>query len=110
MAERWRRISLRQELVQLIEEIIKGRPELGYSSISDFITDAIRRRVEDVASFREAPTLDRAIRVLAEQETRRQAMETALKKCFEFEGGEFWRCIASFVKEDVEKPKESAER
>ena len=104
MAERWRRISVRGELVQLIEEIIKGRPELGYGSISDFITDAVRRRVEEIAGPRETPTLDKAIRVLAEQEVRRQAMEMALKKCFGFEGGEFWSCIAGFVKEKVEKP------
>ena len=48
-------------------------------------------------------TIDKAIRVLAEHEVRRRAMETALKKCFEFEGGEFWRCIAGFVKGEVEK-------
>ena len=102
MAERWRRISVRSELVQVIEEIIRERPELGYASISDFITDSVRRRVEEIASPTEVPAIDKAIRVLAEHEVRRRAMETALKKCFEFEGGEFWRCIAGFVKKDTE--------
>jgi len=107
MAERWRRISVRQELVRLIEEIIKERPELGYVSISDFITDAVRRRVEETTGLREGPSIDKAIKVLAEQEIRRQAMETALKKCFEFEDGEFWRCIADFMKEETKKPPEA---
>ncbi|MFQ6081049.1 MAG: ribbon-helix-helix domain-containing protein [Candidatus Bathyarchaeia archaeon] len=102
MGERWRRISVRSELVQVIEEIIEKRPELGYGSISDFITDSVRRRVEEIASLGEAPTLDKAIKVLAEHEIRRQAMEKALKKCFEFEGGEFWRCIAGFVKKETD--------
>ena len=104
MGERWRRISVRSELVQIIEEIIKKRPALGYASISDFITDSVRRRVEEIMSPTEAPTIDKAIKVLAEHEIRRQAMEKALKKCFEFEGGEFWRCIADFVKKDTESP------
>ena len=43
-----------------------------------------------------------------EHEIRRQAMEKALKKCFEFEGGEFWRCIADFMEEEVEKPSTEA--
>lgn len=102
MSERWRRISVRSELVQVIEEIIKKRPELGYASISDFITDSMRRRVEEIMSPIEVPTIDKAIKVLAEHEIRRQAMEVALKKCFEFEGGEFWRCIAGFVKKETE--------
>lgn len=109
MAERWRSISLRKELVQLIEQIIKRRPELGYASISDFITDAVRRRVEEIRKPGEAPSIDRAIKVLAEHEVRRQAIETALKKCFEFGGGEFWRCIAGFIKEKAEEPSTSAE-
>lgn len=103
MSERWRRISVRSDLVQLIEEIIGGRPELGYASIADFITDSVRRRVEEIMRHTEAPTIDKAIMVLAEHETRRQAMEAALKKCFEFQGGEFWRCIASFMKKEVER-------
>jgi len=107
MAERWRRISVRQELIQVIEGIMKERPELGYASISDFITDAVRRRVEEIMSPAEIPTLDKAIRVLAEQETRRQAIETALKKCFAFEGGEFWRCIAGFIKKETEDTQEA---
>jgi len=99
---------LRKELVEVIEAIIGERPELGYSSISDFITDAARRRVEEIASLTgTTPTIDTAIKVLAEQEVRRQAMETALKKCFGFEGGEFWRCIAGFMKKEIEKPDEA---
>ncbi len=107
MEERWRRISLRKELVEVIEAILGERPELGYSSISDFITDAARRRVEEIASHAGTPTIDTAIKVLAEHEVRRQAMETALKKCFGFEGGEFWRCIAGFMKKEIEKPSEA---
>jgi metal-responsive CopG/Arc/MetJ family transcriptional regulator len=103
MTERWRRISVRSDLVQLIEEIIRERSELGYSSIADFITDAVRRRVEEIMKHTEPLTIDRAIMVLAEHETRRQSIEAALKRCFELEGGEFWRCIASFMKKESEK-------
>ncbi len=103
MSERWRRISVRSDLVQLIEEIIKNRPELGYVSIADFITDAVRRRIEEITMHLDAPTIDRAIMVLAEHEVRKQAIEAALKKCFEFEGGEFWRCIASFMRKEAKK-------
>jgi len=45
----WRRVSLRAELVEKIERIIESRPDLGYTSIADFIADAVRRRLEEIS-------------------------------------------------------------
>lgn len=46
--EKYRGVSLQRELVDKIEEYIKGHPETGYKSLADFITDAIRKRCEEL--------------------------------------------------------------
>jgi len=45
----WRKVSVRAELVEKIEKLIETRPDLGYTSIADFVADAIRRRLEEVS-------------------------------------------------------------
>jgi len=45
----WRKVSVRAELVEKIEKLIDARPDLGYSSVADFVADAIRRRLEEVS-------------------------------------------------------------
>jgi len=44
----WGRLSLRRELLDEIDKIIKDRPWLGYKSKADFIADSVRRRIEEI--------------------------------------------------------------
>ena len=48
-------LSLPQEMADLIQQIIEENPELGYSSIAEFVKDAIR----DYAYFRTLKPLRR---------------------------------------------------
>ena len=60
--DRFRGISLQRELVDRIEEYINNHPERGYKSLADFITEAIRKRCEElkilVPTPPELPTLE----------------------------------------------------
>ena len=42
----YRTVRIPEELVEIVLNIIKENKELGYRSHSEFIIDAIRRRVE----------------------------------------------------------------
>jgi len=42
---RWKTIQLPEELLDRVDEIV-GKPELGYTSRSEFIKEAVRLRVE----------------------------------------------------------------
>ena len=60
-ADRYRGISLQRELVDKIEEYIKSHPEAGYKSLADFVTDALRKRCEELKILGpnpEPPTLE----------------------------------------------------
>ena len=46
--DRFRGISLQRELVDRIEEYINSHPETGYKSLADFVTDALRKRCEEL--------------------------------------------------------------
>ena len=46
---KWRKISLRNELIERVERIIEKRPDLGYTSVADFVADAIRRRLDEIS-------------------------------------------------------------
>ena len=46
--DRFRGISLQRELVDRIEEYINNHPETGYKSLADFVTDAVRKRCEEL--------------------------------------------------------------
>jgi hypothetical protein len=48
---RYRSISLSRELVETIEDLIKENPQASYKSIADFVTDALRRRFEQLGVF-----------------------------------------------------------
>jgi metal-responsive CopG/Arc/MetJ family transcriptional regulator len=39
-------VTLPEPLIRRVETFIKERPELGYSSIADFIKDAVREKFE----------------------------------------------------------------
>jgi len=60
--DRYRGVSLQRELVDKIEEYVKNHPETGYKSMADFVTDALRKRCEDlkilVPTPPELPTLE----------------------------------------------------
>ena len=46
--DKYRGVSLSRELVDKIEEYVKAHPETGYKSLADFITDAVRKRCEEL--------------------------------------------------------------
>jgi len=43
---KYRGITLQRELVNVIEQYVKSHPEMGYKSLADFVTDAIREKCE----------------------------------------------------------------
>ena len=47
MPKVYRHVSLPEDLVKRIEEIIKNE-KYGYQSIAEFVKDAIRRRLEEL--------------------------------------------------------------
>jgi hypothetical protein len=46
--DRYRGVSLQRELVDTIEEFINRHHERGYKSLADFVTDAVRKRCEEL--------------------------------------------------------------
>lgn len=46
--DKYRGVTLQRELIDKIEEYIKNYPETGYKSIADFVTDAVRKRCEEL--------------------------------------------------------------
>ena len=55
--DRYRGISLQRELVDTIEEYIKNHPEAGYKSLADFVTEAVRKRCEELKILGPRPDL-----------------------------------------------------
>ena len=47
----YRGISLQRDLVDTIENFIKAHSEMGYKSLADFATDAIREKCEKLGVF-----------------------------------------------------------
>lgn len=45
--QRWRTVQLPEELLRRVDEIV-SHPEFGYTSRSEFIKDAVRRRLEEL--------------------------------------------------------------
>ncbi|MEM0006643.1 MAG: ribbon-helix-helix domain-containing protein [Candidatus Bathyarchaeia archaeon] len=52
---KYRGITLNRELVNKIEEYIRAHPEMGYKSLADFVTDAIREKCEQLKIFTQPP-------------------------------------------------------
>ncbi len=44
---RWRVVKIPEELAKIIEEIVREE-KYGYTSISDFVTDAVRKRLREL--------------------------------------------------------------
>ncbi len=55
--DKYRGISLHRDLVGAIEAYIKTHPEMGYKSLADFATDAIREKCERLGIFLPKPEL-----------------------------------------------------
>ena len=50
----WKNINIREELYDYIQSIVDTQPKLGYSTVADFVRDAIRgllRKLEKETSF-----------------------------------------------------------
>jgi len=45
---RYRKLSVPESLIREVERIIKAREDLGYRSVTEFVVDAVRRRVEEL--------------------------------------------------------------
>lgn len=43
----YRKISIKKELADAIEKLIKANPEHGFRSIASFLEDAARHRIEE---------------------------------------------------------------
>lgn len=54
---KYRGLSLHRDLVTSIEEYINAHPEMGYKSLADFATDAIREKCERLGIFMPKPAL-----------------------------------------------------
>ena len=44
--DKYRGIGLQRELVGTIESYVKSHPEIGYKSLADFVTDAVREKCD----------------------------------------------------------------
>ena len=53
--DKYRGVTLQRELIDKIEQYIEDYPEQGYKSIADFVTDAVRRRAEELQLFQVTP-------------------------------------------------------
>jgi hypothetical protein len=49
--DRYRGVSLQKDLIGTIENYVKAHPEMGYKSLADFVTDAIREKCEKLGIF-----------------------------------------------------------
>jgi hypothetical protein len=54
---KYRGVTLQRELVNKIEEYIKAHPEMGYTSLADFVTDAVREKCEQLQILTPSPQL-----------------------------------------------------
>ncbi len=46
----YRGLTIPESLIEKVEDIIEKRKELGYVSVSEFVKEAIRRRIEEIES------------------------------------------------------------
>ena len=52
---KYRGVTLQRELVNIIEQYINAHPEMGYKSLADFITDAIRDKCRELRILTPTP-------------------------------------------------------
>ncbi|TET90495.1 MAG: ribbon-helix-helix protein, CopG family [Methanomassiliicoccales archaeon] len=46
----YRGLTIPESLIEKVEDLIEKRKELGYVSVSEFVKEAIRRRIEEIES------------------------------------------------------------
>ena len=46
----YRGLTIPESLIEKVEALIEERKELGYVSVSEFVKEAIRRRIEEIES------------------------------------------------------------
>lgn len=44
----FRGVSLKKELIDAIEKFLNESPDAGYKNVAEFVSDATRRRIEEV--------------------------------------------------------------
>lgn len=55
----YKKISIKEEFAQTIEDFIRAHPELGYRSIAQFLEDSSRRRLEQLkAEIKPLPRME----------------------------------------------------
>ena len=71
----YKNISVKNELAELIEEFVKNHPQFGYRSISQFMEDAARKRLEELRAlgaslprFEQVNTDDNGVKILDRQQ------------------------------------------
>lgn len=78
---KYKGISIPKEMFDEIEKVIKEHPELGYSSITDFIKEAIREKIVKIKML----DLKDAELTPEEEEFLKKAKEGKIKPDFEIE-------------------------
>jgi len=48
--DEWVRLSVKRKVLEEVKKMITERKDLGYTSLADFATDAIRRRLDEIKS------------------------------------------------------------
>lgn len=51
MSRKYRKVSLKKELIDLIEHLVQNNPTYSYKSIADFIEQATRKRLEELRAL-----------------------------------------------------------
>ena len=52
--EGYKSVTIPESTYKIIKEIIKNRPELGYTNVSEFVRDAIRCKLEEIGYLKKA--------------------------------------------------------
>jgi hypothetical protein len=52
---KWERIPQPADLVAEVNDIVKERPELGYTGVPEFYRAAVREKIERVRALKESP-------------------------------------------------------
>jgi hypothetical protein len=52
---KWERVPQPADLVAEVSDIVKERPELGYTGVPEFYRAAVREKIERVRAVKESP-------------------------------------------------------
>ena len=51
--EGYRTITIPESMYKIIKDIVRNRPELGYSNISEFVREAVRDKLKKLGYIKE---------------------------------------------------------